>query len=116
LFSVLFHWSLHEKYGLLCSEQWYRQTAEQRFLFLFFEKVVEPEALLEICNEVWVSLNNDIELLITCSFLWPPCIADADIILCSCGFFFLLFSSPILSGRRLDVYHTFTDDVALVRI
>jgi len=30
---------------------------------------------------------------------------------CSCGFFFLLFSSPILSGRRLDVYHTFTHDV-----
>jgi len=27
---------------------------------------------------------------------------------CSCGFsLFLLFSSPILSGRRLDVYHTF---------
>jgi len=26
---------------------------------------------------------------------------------------FLLFSSPILSGRRLDVYHTSTHDVAL---
>ena len=33
-------------------------------------------------------------------------------------FFFLLcpFSSLILSGRRLDVYHTSTHDVALVRI
>jgi len=29
---------------------------------------------------------------------------------------FLLFSSPILSRRRLDVYHTSTHDVALVRI
>jgi len=29
---------------------------------------------------------------------------------------FLLFSSPNLSGRRLDVYHTSTDGVALVRI
>jgi len=45
------------------------------------------------------------------------------IIFCSCGFFllssfffFLLFSSPILSGRRLDVYHTSTRGVALVRI
>ena len=29
---------------------------------------------------------------------------------------FLLFSSPYLSGRRLDVYHTSTHGVALVRI
>ena len=31
-------------------------------------------------------------------------------------FFFLFFSSPNLSGRRLDVYHTSTYGVALVRI
>jgi len=37
------------------------------------------------------------------------------IIFYSCGFFFF-FSSPILSGRILDVYHTSTHDVALVRI
>jgi len=30
--------------------------------------------------------------------------------------FYLLFSSPNLSGCRLDVYHTFTHGVALVRI
>ena len=30
--------------------------------------------------------------------------------------FYLLFSSPNLSGRRLDVYHTYTHGVALVRI
>jgi len=30
--------------------------------------------------------------------------------------FFLLFSSPVLSGERLDVYHTSTHDVVLVRI
>ena len=29
---------------------------------------------------------------------------------------FFLFSSPNLSGRRLDVYHTSTRGVALVRI
>jgi len=31
-------------------------------------------------------------------------------------FFLLFFSSPNLGGRRLDVYHTSTHDVALVRI
>jgi len=35
--------------------------------------------------------------------LWLPCVAEVDI------------SSPILSGRRLDVYHTSTHDVALVQ-
>jgi len=46
-------------------------------------------------------------------FLWPPCIADADIIFLPCGFFFLSFfiSSPNLSGRRVDVYHTCTHGV-----
>ena len=43
--------------------------------------------------------------------LWPPYLADADIICSSCFFllssFFLIFSSPNLSSRRLDVYHTF---------
>jgi len=48
-------------------------------------------------------------------FLWPPCIADADIIFLPCGFFDLFFLAN-LSGRRLDVCHTSTHDVALVRI
>jgi len=47
--------------------------------------------------------------------LWPPCVADADIIFLPCGFFFF-FSLPNLSRRRLDVYHTSTHGVALVRI
>jgi len=42
------------------------------------------------------------------------------IIFLPCGFFCLLlsifFSSPNLSGRRLDVYYTYTHGVALVRI
>ena len=55
------------------------------------------------------------------ALLWPPCVADADIIFLSCGFFllsffFFFYSSPNLSGRRLDVYHTSTHGVALVRI
>jgi len=51
--------------------------------------------------------------------LWPPCVADADIIFLPCGFFFfflLFLSSPNLSRRILDVYHTSTHGVALVRI
>jgi len=45
----------------------------------------------------------------------------SDIIFLSCGFFYLLLlsfflSSPNLNGRRLDVYHTSTRGVALVRI
>jgi len=48
--------------------------------------------------------------------IMAPCVADADIIFLLCGFFLLLFSSPNLSGRRVDVYHTSTHDVALVRI
>jgi len=53
--------------------------------------------------------------------LWPPCVADADIIfmgaLCNRGplYFcpvvssFYLFSLPNLSRRRSDVYHTYFD-------
>jgi len=39
-------------------------------------------------------------------FLWPPWVADADIIFLFCLFFFysLFFSSPDLSGQRLDVW------------
>jgi len=52
------------------------------------------------------------------ALLWPPCVADADIIFLPCGFFFCLscFSLPNLSRRRVDVCHTFTHGVALVRI
>jgi len=50
------------------------------------------------------------------SFLWPPCVADADIIFSSCGFLsFFFFSSPNVSRCRLDVYHICTHGVALVQ-
>jgi len=56
--------------------------------------------------------------------LWSPYVIGQTIIFSSCSFFFLLssffflsfFSSPNLSGRRLDVYHTLAHGVALVRI
>jgi len=55
-------------------------------------------------------------------FLWSPYVIGQTIIFSSCFFFlasfffFLFFSSPNLSGRRLDVYHTLAHGVALVRI
>ena len=53
-------------------------------------------------------------------FLWPPYVIGQVIIFLPCGFFFYLsfhlFSSPNLSRHRLDVCHTSTHGVALVRI
>ena len=52
-------------------------------------------------------------------FLWSPYGIGQTIIFLPCGFFFLLlsfFSSPNHSRRRLDVCHTSTHGVALVRI
>ena len=81
-----------------------------------------PVAASLLCN----SLPSDIQSIsslhvlhrrLKIFLLWPPYIADADIIFCSCGFFFLpSFFPPILSRRRLDVYHTSKHGVALVRI
>jgi len=50
--------------------------------------------------------------------LWPPYVIGQVIYIFILWFLLLLllFSSPNLSGRRLDVYHTSTHGVALVRI
>ena len=53
--------------------------------------------------------------------LWSPYVIGQTIIFLPCSFFLssfflLFFSSPNLSGRRLDVYHTLAHGVALVRI
>ena len=55
------------------------------------------------------------------NLLWSPYGIGQTIISLPCGFFFLssssfFFSSPNLIGRRLDVCHTSTHGVALVRI
>jgi len=51
-------------------------------------------------------------------FLWSPYEIGQTIIFSSCGFFLLLlsflFSSPNLSCRRLDIYHTSTHGVSLI--
>jgi len=52
-------------------------------------------------------------------FLWSPYVIGQTVIFLPCDFYLLSFfflSSPNLSGRRLDVYHTSTHGVALVRI
>jgi len=53
--------------------------------------------------------------LVRIHFLWSPYVIGQTIIFLPCDFY-LLFSSPNLSGRRLDVYHTSAHGVALVRI
>ena len=80
--------------------------------------------------------NRETIIFSCCGLLWPPYeIARPvyfTVALCNradhyifwfscCGLFFFFFflsffSSPNLSGRRLDVYHTCTHGVALVRI
>ena len=53
----------------------------------------------------------------TAGHLWSPYVIGRPHIFSSCSFFpSSFFSSPNLSGRRLDVYHTSTHGVALVRI
>ena len=51
------------------------------------------------------------------ALLWPRYGIGQSIMFLPCGFFLSsFFSSPNLSSRRLDVYHTSTHGVALVRI
>jgi len=64
----------------------------------------------------WMNFMNVLIILPVWS-LWPPSRARHYILLlCFLLSFFFFFSSPVLSSHRLDVYHTSTHDVALVRI
>jgi len=64
-----------------------------------------------ICTSWWLSY-------VFMCLLWPPYKIRQAIIFFALWFLsvFFFFSSPNLSGRRLDVYHTSTHGVALVRI
>ena len=64
-------------------------------------------ALPEVCTVqvplviyLFIYVNSLIQTIVQCrlryrpnigGLLWPPCVADADIIFLPCGFFFLLF-------------------------
>ena len=65
-------------------------------------------------------IEGDLDLRCEKFYLWLPYVIGQAIIFLPCGFylssFFFLFSSPNLSGRRLDVYRTSTHGVVLVRI
>jgi len=69
----------------------------------------------------WTGLYQREMLLLCCTIiaelLWSPYGIGQTIIFLPCGFFFLSsFFLPNVSGRRLDVCHTSTHGVALVRI
>jgi len=69
----------------------------------------------------WIFILSNIQLctgdLLSVS-LWPPYVIGQAIIFLPCGFyllsFFFFFSSPNLSDRRLDVYHTSAPGMVLV--
>jgi len=68
-----------------------------------------------IFHLVW-SHNSHVPVEVCQPLLWPPCVADVDIVFLPCGFFFFFLSSPNLNGRRVDLYHTSTHGVALLWI
>ena len=70
----------------------------------------------------WCSLGGT-AVAIAHSLLWPPYVIGGPLYFCPVISIYLLyiflssfFSSPNLSGHRLDLYHTSTHGVALVRI
>ena len=69
---------------------------------------------------LWNRADHYIFILFLLSFLWSPYVIGQTIIFSSCSFFlssiYLFFSSPNLSGRKLDVYHTLAHGATLVRI
>jgi len=75
-----------------------------------------------VSDERYLAVQFNIIFCVVFYSLWPPYVIGQAIIFSSCGFFllsffllsffFLLFSSPNVSGRRLDVYHTSTHNVA----
>ena len=90
---------------------------------MYKRQVLIISTALDVTEGIFVVLYVSIMGLTRCYkmtvFLWPPCGIGQAIIFLPCGFFLLLlsfFSSPNLSSRRLDVYHTSTHGVALMQI
>jgi len=72
---------------------------------------------LSCCHFIMVALWNRADHYIFILFMAALCNRGAIIFFLSIFFYLsFFFSSPNLSGRRLDVYHTLGHGVALVRI
>jgi len=84
-----------------------------------------------VSKTLWVALNRGHHLYLAgepsrwalahiSSLLWSPYVIGQTIMFLPCDFyllsFYLFYSSPNLSGHRLDVYHTSAHGVALARI
>jgi len=86
---------------------------------MFIGCIMYADDLLLLLWNLWSPYVIGQTIMFSCC-LWSPYVIGQIIIFSSCFFFFLFllsfFSSPNLSGRRLDVYHTLAHGVALVRI
>ena len=86
------------------------------FLHLFCPFLLFPLPCLFLPLSSFTKLSVGLQV----DFLWPPYVIGQAIIFCPVVSFFIFylsfFSTPNLSGRMLDVYHTLTHGVALVRI
>jgi len=73
----------------------------------FFERNISSVVTVGYRDNNFAQLSS----VIWSTLLWPLCVADVDIIFSSCSFFFLsfyLFSSSILSRRRLGLPYFYT--------
>jgi len=81
------------------------------------ERGTAAPLLLSLCLLCLNSCPSQLLLSSGLLLLWPPYVNAIGRPLYFCivvSFLFLLFSSPVLSSRRLDVYHTSTHGVAVV--
>jgi len=69
-----------------------------------------------VCSKIILIARFWMLSICSANLLWSPYGIRQTTIFLPCDFYLLLFSSPNLSGRRLDVYHSSTHGVALVRI
>ena len=110
LFSLLYILSICHS-TVLVNKCWIGQA------IILLRELRQTAAAYKIRRARLLLLRSSSMELSTC-WLWPPYGIGQAIIFLPCSFFLLLssFSSPNLSGRRMDVYHTSTHDVILVRI
>ena len=97
------------------------RKVQGKLCVLPYLSALENPIVLERCNPLPCRQSPYLRPAISIvTSLWPPYGIGQATIFLPCGFFlsFYLsfFSSPNISGRRSDVYHTSTHGVALVRI